>query len=135
MNIRNHLLISFFILCAFPAHSQILRLRVTDYGFIGGIPIVKPLFDATRGFVKKRDDDGSRDLVCFFEKMNSLPLYVKVCGVNADCCVHVTVAGLIRLLPSSKIEIIKDACGWSLDYHKDHRAWKSYGKHPNLNFV
>jgi len=67
--------------------------------------------------IKKTEDDGS-DVIRSALRSNKLPrTYVRVCGVNTDCCIYETVNGLSGALPKTKIEVVENACGSSHDHN------------------
>lgn len=37
-------------------------------------------------------------------------MHLRICGVNTDCCVKETTLGLAKMLPYSRIEVVKRAC-------------------------
>lgn len=58
-------------------------------------------------FVSKMDSDGSNEVVDVINS-NKLPNTLRICGVNADCCVSDTVVGINSKL-DCKIHLIADA--------------------------
>jgi nicotinamidase-related amidase len=54
-------------------------------------------------FVIKRGDDGSEEVRHTLRSNRIRTKNFKVTGVNTDCCVQRTVAGLVTLIPDSKI--------------------------------
>lgn len=81
--------------------------------------------------VTKEDDDGSMEVVRAARRRGFNLAHLRICGVNADCCIAATVLGLLGRLRESRIEVVKDACGW------DARSftWKKYPKHSNLYLI
>jgi len=79
--------------------------------------------------VKKGDDDGSQEIVRAIRRRGFNDRKLRLCGVNADCCVFATVEGLLKRL-DTKIEVVKQACGWEYDFD-----WRQYLRHPNLKLV
>lgn len=75
--------------------------------------------------VTKADDDGGDELLNALIKFN-LPIHIKVCGVNTDCCVYDTVSGFLHEMKGmpasyaeiSNVQVIIDACASSWD-HKE----------------
>lgn len=59
MVIRNGFLILFILLFTTTAPAQILQLRVTDYGWIDNVPLVKPLLDA---YLQEQESVFNQDL-------------------------------------------------------------------------
>jgi nicotinamidase-related amidase len=60
--------------------------------------------------IEKHSNDGSVEVASII-KDKSLPAdHIKVTGINTDYCVLATVAGLSRLYPDSKIEVVEDSC-------------------------
>lgn len=65
--------------------------------------------------IEKHANDGSVEIAELI-KDKSLPSgHLKVTGINTDYCVYSTVAGLSRIYPDSKIEVVEDSCAslWS----------------------
>ncbi len=60
-------------------------------------------------FKNKWNDDGSAEVESTV-LLNKLPKHFKVCGVNTDCCVRATVAGLTARFSMATIDVIVDAC-------------------------
>lgn len=81
--------------------------------------------------IKKCDDDGSLEVVRCIQRRKFPYNRLRICGVNADCCVYVTVEGLLCRLESSQIELAKTACGTE---HGDV-DWRRYLRHSRLNLV
>lgn len=81
--------------------------------------------------VIKGGDDGSMEAVRAARRRGFNLDCLRVCGVNADCCVAATALGLLGRLRESRIEVVKEACGWS----DRSFTWKKYPKHGNLYLV
>ena len=81
--------------------------------------------------ISKWGDDGSREVVRALDRREFPKNNLRVCGVNADCCVFETVIGLLSRLRNSKIEVVKKACN-SADPNFN---WNCYYKHPRLRLV
>lgn len=99
---------------AIEHHASIVFL---EYGFYNGTH--QELLDLVKGYtpksrVSKKFDDGSRELIKTL-KRRKFPRNLRVCGVNTSCCVHATVDGLFDKDPDLKIELVKRACGCSID--------------------
>lgn len=77
--------------------------------------------------VKKRCDDGTKEVNDYIFKKRLKINEFKVCGVNSDCCVLETSTGLARL--GYQINIVKKAC--NTDWNPE-KAWGKYPKLPNL---
>jgi len=82
--------------------------------------------------VKKGDDDGSQEIVRAIRRRGFNDSALRLCGVNADCCVCATVTGLLKRLEDTQIEVVKEACGWECTARFD---WRHYVRHPNLKLV
>lgn len=80
--------------------------------------------------IKKCDDDGSAEIVRTLRRRGFNDRHLRLCGVNADCCVCATVRGLLEKLDDSRIEVVKRACGWTNSFD-----WRMYIRHPNLRLV
>jgi nicotinamidase-related amidase len=81
--------------------------------------------------ISKWNDDGSVEVIRALKRRNFPMQTIRVCGVNADCCVYETVTGLLYRLSKTQIEIVKKACNTeSTDFN-----WREYHKHPNLRLV
>jgi len=81
--------------------------------------------------ITKGDDDGSVEVVRAARRRCFNLDHLRVCGVNADCCVVSTVLGLLGHLRESRIEVVKNACGWNARKF----TWDKYPKHNNLYLV
>lgn len=78
-------------------------------------PTLYPIYKAlakysNKDIVKKRNDDGSREIVNSIMRNFFDYQQLKVCGVNSDACVNKTVTGLSQQLRNSKIKVLKKAC-------------------------
>lgn len=80
--------------------------------------------------IKKGDDDGSLEVIRTLRRRGFSGKYLRICGVNADCCVCATVLGLLAKLGDTRIEVVKKACGW-----ENHFNWREYLRHPKLKLV
>jgi len=80
--------------------------------------------------IRKWDDDGSAEIVRTLRRRGFEHRSLRLCGVNADCCVCATAKGLLERLGNTKIEIVKRACGWTNPFD-----WRMYIRHPNLKLV
>lgn len=80
--------------------------------------------------IKKGDDDGSLEVIRTLRRRGFSDRYLRICGVNADCCVCATVWGLLSKLDDTRIEVVKRACGWENTFD-----WREYFRHPNLKLV
>lgn len=82
--------------------------------------------------VTKDDDDGSLEVVKALCRRGFGKRTLRICGVNADCCVFDTVNGLLGRLDQVQIQVVKDACGseWSKDFD-----WRTFTKHPRITLV
>jgi nicotinamidase-related amidase len=80
--------------------------------------------------IRKKDDDGSLEVIRTLRRRAFPDTRLRICGVNADCCVCATVWGLLCKLDHSQIEGVKKACGWENDFD-----WREYFRHPNLKLV
>lgn len=85
-----------------------------------------------RARISKSDDDGSYEVVRALERREFPFKNLRVCGVNTDACVWSTVDGLLKRLPKSYLEVVKDACGWEGPGRFD---WREYMRHPRLSLV
>ena len=83
-----------------------------------------------RARIRKGDDDGSLEIVRALRRRGFSHRRLRLCGVNADCCVCATAIGLLERLDRAKIEVVKDACGWEGSFD-----WRYYVRHPNLKLV
>lgn len=81
--------------------------------------------------IRKRDDDGSQEVLRAIRRRGFNQQWLRICGVNADCCVYATIQGFLHRLPHAHIDVVKDACG-TFDRKFD---WRSYIRHPNLVLV
>lgn len=81
--------------------------------------------------ISKCDDDGSREVIRCLQRRSFPRHHLRVCGVNADCCVYLTVEGLLDRLESSLIELAKSACATEYGIVD----WRRYLKHPRLKLV
>ena len=87
---------------------------------------------AHKSHIHKPADDGSKEILRAIRRRKFDEKQLRVCGVNSDCCVRVTVEGLLTRAPSSKITVIKSACG--TEYNSG--SWDQYYcNHPNLALV
>ena len=77
-----------------PTHPQLTKL-VKDYPFIS--------------FIKKRDDDGTEDILNFFYRCKIQPERIRMIGVNTDACVLATLYGLYTA-SCFHLEIVRKAC-------------------------
>ncbi len=96
----------------------------------------RELTDLVKGYankarVTKVDDDGSKELLKVVRRRGFWDQNFRVCGVNTDCCVWSTVEGILQRT-SAEVEVVKNACGTSLQKRLD---WRTYLKHPKLNLV
>lgn len=80
--------------------------------------------------IRKRDDDGSLEVLRTIRRRGFNDQWLRVCGVNSDCCVCATVIGLLERT-NANIDVVKEACG-TFDQDFD---WRSYIRHPNLELV
>jgi nicotinamidase-related amidase len=80
--------------------------------------------------ISKWDDDGSAEIIRTLRRRNFDHHVLRLCGVNADCCVHATVTGLLERLEGTQLEVVKQACGWEGRF-----TWQEYVRHPNLKLV
>lgn len=89
---------------------NIIFVEYADYGKT--IKLLKSKVKWYKNYtVVKENDDGSYELKKFFKNHNeSSKRKFKICGVNTDACVYLTVAGLIKRFPKTKIEVISKAC-------------------------
>lgn len=119
------------ILAAIKNKASIMIVEYHDRG-----PIHDGLLKLVRGYpnkarTKKKLDDGSEKVLATL-KRRKFPKRLRVCGVNASCCVAATIDGILGLDDTIKIEVIKDACGCAVEGHE----WsKWYIKHENLRLV
>lgn len=81
--------------------------------------------------IKKFDNDGSIEVIRCIRRRNFPHNRLRVCGVNADCCVYETVEGLINRLEFSQVELAKDACGTT----NGKVDWRRYFRHSRFNLV
>ncbi len=117
-------------------YSKMKDEPVVFVEFVDCLPTYTSLLNLLKGYrkrsrIRKNDDDGSDEIINCLNRRGYHTDHLKVCGVNADCCVYDTVEGLLKKLPNTKIEVVKDACGWS----HANPAWNRYIKHPNLSLV
>lgn len=82
--------------------------------------------------IKKRDDDGSMEILRAIRRRGFNENWLRVCGVNADCCVARTVQGFLERSPDSHVDVVKSACGFA--YESDWTDWP-YVSHQNLTLV
>lgn len=104
----------------------------------GCFPTFKGLLGLTKNYalrsrITKRQDDGSLEVIKCIKRRSFYDKDIRVCGVNADCCVYATVEGLLKKMPQSRVELIKDACGWSCGNRGI--SWSGYMSHPNLSLI
>ena len=59
--------------------------------------------------IQKEDDDGSEEVISFFNKCKFVPKNIIVGGVNTNFCVRQTVLGLAEK-NDSKLFLVQDAC-------------------------
>lgn len=99
-----------------------------------------PLLNLVKGYrkfgkVMKRFSDGSGEIIKCLKRKNFPFKKLRVCGVNSDACVLDTVNGLLKKLPNSKIEVVKNACASSKansNLGEDSYDWDKFVVHPNL---
>jgi nicotinamidase-related amidase len=82
--------------------------------------------------VLKYTDDGSAEIAARLKKRKLRSDLLRVCGVNANCCVQATVNGLLLCMPDTKIKVVKDACEWN---GKGQYDWQGFTKHKNVRLV
>lgn len=112
------------------------RDNIVFVEYIGCSPTHNGLLDLLKNYsnkarIKKSEDDGSREIIKVLKRRNFRSKKLRICGVNADCCVWDTVFGLLKRLKGTQIEVVKDACGWS-GYNQD---WRTYFKDKNLRLI
>ncbi len=60
--------------------------------------------------VIKHDDDGGDKVIAAAAKYKFDISTIRVCGVNADCCVQETVYGILKQIPKTRIELVHNGC-------------------------
>jgi hypothetical protein len=60
--------------------------------------------------ITKRWDGGANEIIQAIGQYQLTDIYIKLAGINTDCCVYYTAAGLRDLIPHATVEIIADAC-------------------------
>lgn len=94
-------------------------------------------FDLLKGYpyrarCRKREDDGSIEVIRALRRREFNMSHLRVCGVNGDACVVETVSGLLDRLPRTRIDVVKKAVGWS----EAIPEWRTYWpKHPQVHLV
>lgn len=68
--------------------------------------------------VVKKDDDGSQEIMAFFQEGAVFPSELRVVGINTCCCVFSTVEGLSKTIPT-KTKVIVDPDGCHCHGHFD----------------
>jgi len=58
----------------------------------------------------KNTDCGAIEVLDTIEKAGYNKRRLRICGVNIECCVKDTIIKLAKLLPETKIEVIREAC-------------------------
>jgi len=86
---------------------------------------------SSKARISKTDDDGSLEVVRCLRRRKFPHHRLRICGVNADCCVYETVEGLLYRLEKSHIELAKEAC--ATEY--GDIDWRRYLRHPRLSLV
>ncbi len=82
--------------------------------------------------LKTRDNGGYEVFNALKEKGLSFKTY-RFCGVNATCCVHDTISGLLSHQPKAKIEVVKEACNDNNYSKKSSECWRrSAYTRPNV---
>lgn len=77
---------------------------------------------AQHTLVKKTKEDGSDVVLEALRRLGYPTKLIRACGVMTDVCVQQTSAGLARLLPTARIEVVKSACTtWNIRYE-----WSSF---------
>lgn len=124
------------VTCEILAAKKLNRpVMLVEYAKCG--PTLEPLAELLRGYPKKLrvtkpGDDGSRQVIRALQENKWPSKYLRVCGVNTDCCVWSTVEGLLEKLPDIRIEVVKNACEWTGTKKFD---WRTYLRHPNLKLA
>ena len=80
--------------------------------------------------IHKRDDDGSLEILRAIHRRGFNDKWLRVCGVNSDCCVAATIRGLLDRSPESHVDVVKSACGTFRN-----TDWRTYIRHANLKLV
>lgn len=93
-----------------------LKLPIFIVEYVGCDETVEEIMQAVNGykkafFIEKGDDDGSDVLSDFFWENNYYFNSLRICGVNACCCVAETVWGLNEKYPKLRIYLNNKACG------------------------
>lgn len=68
-------------------------------------------------FIRKTNDDGSKEVVQVIKSHRLPSRKLKFVGVNTNCCVFETVAGVSSRLRKSSLEVISKACNSSMRYY------------------
>lgn len=114
--------------------------------------VVSPLWEMTYDYkyfveVKKRDTDGSKEVVAALKKYHFLNKNrIKAGGVYTDVCVADTVNGLAKKLPDTDIEVLSHCChadvpGYEMNlemYEDDGETYNPFlalKNHPNLKLI
>lgn len=115
-------------------------------------PFIGPIWDAAYDYqyyveVKKRDTDGSREVIAALKKYRFLNKNrIKVGGVYTDVCVADTVNNLAVKLPDADIEVLSHCCNsdipayeMDLDMYEDdgetYNPFLALKNHPNLKLI
>lgn len=104
--------------------------------YSGFLPTYTPLLDLVKGYssrirIKKRNNDGSEQIVRFLESSDCYADHFRICGVNTNACVRDTVSGLLSKT-TAKIEVVRDACDWADTEKYD---WRCFLRHRNLSLA
>jgi nicotinamidase-related amidase len=97
----------------------------------GFLDLVKDYPYAAR--IRKESDGGAREVIRAMKRRGFNTKYLRICGVNTDCCVEETVRGLAQnpLLEKSKIELVKSACNTTSNKYD----WRRFVQRPNISLV
>jgi len=96
----------YIIIVEYLPHTKYETTRPEIMKAIGNHPYIK---------VYKYVDDGSKSILAAC-KLHDYPTDLfRICGVNTNACVRLTIKGLFKKNRTSKIEIVPAACNGQLD--------------------
>ena len=118
--------------------ARSLRRPVIFLEYIGCEPTHYSLTGLLKGYAlkartRKDQDDGYREVESVLRRRGFGNDVFRVCGVNANYCVRSTAEGLAISFQSSKIHVVRRACG------TDSESWdgwpSDYCRYKNMRLV
>lgn len=85
-----------------------------------------------KSFVIKEDNDGSEELLREIEIRDFNDQWLRVCGVNSNCCVYETIDGILGKSCHTHVDIVKSACG---TYDPEFFWQENHFGNPNCSVV